>query len=63
MLPTSSAGDRKQLLHCVRSDGLPVTRFQAVFTHCTSCDRIMTKSAASYHDCVRDRSRSRWTAE
>ena len=53
-LPANSVGDRNQLLHCVRSDGLPVARFEAVFIHCISCNRIMTNRASTYHDCVGD---------
>jgi len=56
-LPVSSLGDREQLLHCVTSDGLPAARFEALFAHCTSCNRIMTHRASTHHNCVMDKMR------
>lgn len=55
MLPGSSSGDRVRLLQAVSSDGLPPARFEALFFHCKSCDRIMTHRASVYHDCVFNR--------
>lgn len=51
-LPDNPIDDRKWLLHSLRSDGLPVARFEAVFVHCGFCDRIMTVMAMNYHECI-----------
>jgi len=50
--PSRERRDREQLLHSVTSDGLPKTRFEALFTRCNSCDRIVTLRASTYHDCI-----------
>ena len=41
--------DREQLLH--RYGGLPVERFEALFIHCATCDKFMTRSACYGHRC------------
>ena len=42
-------GDRELLLHGY--GGLPVDRFEAVFVHCTSCDKFMTRNVSCGHNC------------
>jgi hypothetical protein len=43
---------REAVLPGFEINGVPMERFEAIFSYCASCDKFMTVSASHFHDCL-----------